>query len=364
MKARTFSFLTIAMNGLLFVGSIIFFVISLVEKGGLAFRSFAMDTSLLAGIVSLIYIVMVIRSLREEKEIPQVLDGLRLIFTTALVLNAISAVAYLGPIKGYSTVYEGWNFLPFIVIPLFSLVSFLLFESRTLPRARASLFSTSCVLAYAFYYIINLGLHVEIKAEYDANDWYGFGRWGLFPQGLLVLVIMLYITFFIGFLLFFLRRSLHMVLFYEEEEDVDLTELSEDEYRSEDGDDYHDEGEEEVVEIISDTIVKENEGENNQEETSEEGVFTEQYKTKTGTLHAVKKRITKKKETKKYKDTARVYHVSQHILGWQVKLAKGEKVIKTFKTQKEAIEYAKSLVKTNGGSIRVHSMKGSIRKAN
>jgi len=145
---------------------------------------------------------------------------------------------------------------------------------------------------------------------------------------------------------------------------VDLTELSEDEYRSEDGDDYHDEGEEEVIEIISDTIVKENEGENNQEETSEEGVFTEQYKTKTGTLHAVKKRITKKKETKKYKDTARVYHVSQHILGWQVKLAKGEKVIKTFKTQKEAIEYAKSLVKTNGGSIRVHSMKGSIRKAN
>jgi hypothetical protein len=47
---------------------------------------------------------------------------------------------------------------------------------------------------------------------------------------------------------------------------------------------------------------------------------------------------------------------------WQVKLATGQKAIKLFSTQEEAINYAKGLVKTQGGSIRVHSLKGKMRK--
>ena len=47
---------------------------------------------------------------------------------------------------------------------------------------------------------------------------------------------------------------------------------------------------------------------------------------------------------------------------WQVKLAHGEKAIKLFATQAEAIRFVKDLVKTQGGSIRVHSLKGKIRK--
>ena len=64
------------------------------------------------------------------------------------------------------------------------------------------------------------------------------------------------------------------------------------------------------------------------------------------------------------KDDGRVYHVSKNKSGkWQVKLAGGEKAIKLFATQKEASDFAKELVKNNGGSIRVHSPKGQIRKA-
>ena len=64
-----------------------------------------------------------------------------------------------------------------------------------------------------------------------------------------------------------------------------------------------------------------------------------------------------------YKDGARIYHVSQYSDGgWQVKLATGDKAIKLFKTQAEAIAYAESLQKTQGGSIRIHSMKGTLRK--
>ncbi len=60
---------------------------------------------------------------------------------------------------------------------------------------------------------------------------------------------------------------------------------------------------------------------------------------------------------------ARVYHISKHSSGqWQIKLATSDKVIKVLPTQAEAIAYAKGLVESRGGSVRVHSVKGKIRK--
>ena len=60
---------------------------------------------------------------------------------------------------------------------------------------------------------------------------------------------------------------------------------------------------------------------------------------------------------------ARVYHISKHPSGqWQIKLATSDKVIKILPTQAEAIAYAKGLVESRGGSVRVHSVKGKIRK--
>lgn len=59
----------------------------------------------------------------------------------------------------------------------------------------------------------------------------------------------------------------------------------------------------------------------------------------------------------------KVYHVSLREDGkWQVKFAKGEKVIKTFSTQLEAIDYAKQLANNQNGSIAIHKKDGKIRK--
>lgn len=65
------------------------------------------------------------------------------------------------------------------------------------------------------------------------------------------------------------------------------------------------------------------------------------------------------------KSSGKVYHISQHPTSnkWQVKLAKGEKALKLFDTQAEAINYAKEVASNQGGSIRVHSREGKIRKA-
>lgn len=74
--------------------------------------------------------------------------------------------------------------------------------------------------------------------------------------------------------------------------------------------------------------------------------------------------IEQEAKTGRYMNKPRVYHVSKQKNGkkWQVKLATGKKAIKLLNTQKEALQYAKELVKTQGGSIRLHSLKGKMRK--
>ena len=55
----------------------------------------------------------------------------------------------------------------------------------------------------------------------------------------------------------------------------------------------------------------------------------------------------------------RVYHVSKRPDGkWAVKFAGGEKAIKLFKTQAEAVDYTKKMSESQKGVMLVHNSKG------
>ena len=64
--------------------------------------------------------------------------------------------------------------------------------------------------------------------------------------------------------------------------------------------------------------------------------------------------------------TNKIYHISKRKEDdmWQVKFAKGQKAIKLFKTQAEAIAYAKQLANNQDGSISIHKVDGKTRKQN
>lgn len=89
-------------------------------------------------------------------------------------------------------------------------------------------------------------------------------------------------------------------------------------------------------------------------------------KNETSKPKAVKATPKKRKTTtkivppKKASDEAtRVYHVAKREDGmWQVKFAGGEKAIKLFKTQKEAVEYSKQMSINQKGKMLVHNSKG------
>ncbi len=68
-------------------------------------------------------------------------------------------------------------------------------------------------------------------------------------------------------------------------------------------------------------------------------------------------------DAKEEKTIAKNYHVSLRKDGkWQVKFAGGEKAIKLFATQAEAIAYAKKLAVNQEGNISIHKKDGKMRK--
>ena len=59
-------------------------------------------------------------------------------------------------------------------------------------------------------------------------------------------------------------------------------------------------------------------------------------------------------------EATRVYHVVKRDDGkWEVKFAGGQKAIKLFKTQKEALEYSRKMAKNQDGKMLVHNSRGA-----
>ncbi len=72
----------------------------------------------------------------------------------------------------------------------------------------------------------------------------------------------------------------------------------------------------------------------------------------------------KKSEPNPAQKGGKVYHISKRKEDgmWQIKAAGGEKAIKLFKTQKEAIDYCKTLAANQDANIMIHKEDGSFRK--
>lgn len=67
-----------------------------------------------------------------------------------------------------------------------------------------------------------------------------------------------------------------------------------------------------------------------------------------------------KKEASKGDPGYRTYHLVKREDGkWEVKFAGGQKAIKLFDTQKEALEYSKKMAENQGGKVLVHNSKGA-----
>lgn len=74
---------------------------------------------------------------------------------------------------------------------------------------------------------------------------------------------------------------------------------------------------------------------------------------------APKKAVKKAPAKKPAPESTRVYHVVKRSDGkWEVKFAGGEKAIKLFERQDEAIVYSRKMSKNQKGAMLIHNSKG------
>ena len=173
------------------------------------FKFFTVDSNLLMGIVSLIFVIKE-KALLEGKidEIPVSLYIMKLVSTVGVALTFLVVFCYLGPIAsgGLISLLKNGNLFFHLLIPLLSIINFIFFERTDKLKFKYSFIGILTALVYAIFYLINVLIHIENGKVSPMYDWYWFVQGGLW-QAIIVLPLMLVITYIISLLLWKFNRK-------------------------------------------------------------------------------------------------------------------------------------------------------------
>ncbi len=377
------------------------------ESGVTAFLFFTILSNTYLALTALIMIpYQLILAIKKENKIPVWLLVLHYTAVVSVMLTCLVTFFFLMPSAANSGndplgLIAGVYCLVHLVVPVLAAINFCLLMVEPTLKFKWTPCGILPLVAYAIFYMLNIEL--KFAPVYGKNgvayyDWYGmFGDGTDIGRIFLVIIIILVATYVICLVIFLLNMIFrHIFKGYDDDEGEEVV------LEEEPAEVVEEKPKQKVVHdeiIVEDKVIGHVGDGNNQEPINKKEVVkgedgydevTETYTTDTGTIHVITKKVkaepepnklkstttqikTVRKTTtsipatrpnNKYKDGARTYHISKHFTSgkWQVKLANGEKAIKLFDTQLEAINYAKGLVKSQGGSIRVHSLQGRIRK--
>jgi hypothetical protein len=320
---------------------------------------FTNDSNILLGISSLIYIIAALVSFKKDS-FPKAVTLIRLIGSTATLVTFIVVVTILGPQYGFMKfvfgIEGGFLFLHFIC-PLLSLISFVFFESENRLGFWNSIYTMIPTILYGCVWIVLELINTKYQdiAPYPFLKIYGVPVY----QPILYVLGMFLGTWVLGILHLVLHNLFVAKAATEPAKEEKKAEepAPKEEKKAEPSEEKKAEAPQETKQEPAkndkpkeDDVVVVEDSEDNEVQEEEEEIKAEE--------------AAKAANPTSYQNGPRVYHIAkQGDTGkWQVRLATGQKAIKLFDTQAQAIDYAKSLVKTQGGSIRVHSLKGKLRK--
>lgn len=269
--------------------------------------------ALLISFVAIIY--NIVRLINKDDKDSKILFALKLIASVATGITFLTVICYLQWQGNFMSDVPIVNITLHYVGPILFLISFLYFDIETKRKFTYAFIGPTLVIIYGLYTVIGSSIWNMWN-----DDVYGFTNFANHPllQNVIVTLIFVFGSLAFSFLLWLINRINYLIFTGDE---IDETELSK---------------EEETDDTVEVTKEDEEVLENEIKETASKGY-----------------------------SGPRIYHISKRKEDemWQVKFANGKKAIKLFNTQKEAIIFAKKLALTNKGSIRVHSLKGRIRKA-
>ncbi|MDO4623144.1 MAG: hypothetical protein Q4B22_09340 [Eubacteriales bacterium] len=146
---------------------------SLSSNGFSSLKYFTVLSNLFNGAVSLIYAGWLISG----KEITSRRRSWKLIAVSAVGLTFTTVLFFLGPFYGYRAMLLGSNLWMHLILPVVSILSYLLLERDCRIPFRATLCAVVPTVFYEIGYLDNIALH-GIGTWPDTNDFYGFLLWG------------------------------------------------------------------------------------------------------------------------------------------------------------------------------------------
>lgn len=344
---KTYHSISLAINSVLFVGSLLV-IFNLFfhflgndfayQNGWQAFTSFDVVANVILVLASLLTLICDIVAIVTPKETPWGVRVIKLLAVTSLLTGFLIAYVYIFPFGSKGDIKEiaalGDTLWLRTVFPIVALVSYLLFENETKVGILSSLFTLipGAIFLTVIFTLAHPGkiepIYLFLDPDAEIGDFWFL--WGIIP---------LFVTFLLGFCIIPLRNKLGSIMNKTNTQAVAINFNNT------------------VVNlplIQKETIKKE---EKEKEEPVKEEPLPPALETPVAEQTPTEEELIKA--------GPRVYHITKSTKGdnfWQVKLANGKRRVKKFTTQQAAIDYAKKLVERYGGSIRIHSVRGKIRK--
>lgn len=173
------------------------------------FKFFTVDSNILMGIASLFYCLNSRRVLlRKQEKFSHFVSLLKLMGTVGVSLTFLVTAFFLVPSSSYPFwfFYQNSNLFFHFVVPVLSVVSFVVFEKKHSFHFRDTIVGILPVFLYSIFYIINVFLHIQDGRVSFEYDFYGFLRGGLHTITFVILIIY-FVSYFMSFVFYFLNKS-------------------------------------------------------------------------------------------------------------------------------------------------------------
>jgi hypothetical protein len=172
------------------------------------FKFFTVDSNVFMGIVSLAFIIEETKLLKGKiKDISKTMYIFKLMSTTAVTITFLTVFLYLGPISdgGIISMLQNSNLFFHFIIPVLSIITFILFEKTDKLELKNSLYGIIPTLLYASYYVTNILIHMENGKVSPIYDWYWFVQNGVLTA-FIVAPFMLLIAYITSLLLWKINK--------------------------------------------------------------------------------------------------------------------------------------------------------------
>lgn len=171
------------------------------------FKFFTVDSNILMGIVSLIFIIYEKKLLKNKiKEIPKKVYILKLIATSGITLTFITTSFFLAPSYGFYAMFNNSNLLFHLVVPVLSIITYIFFEKHD-NKYKYAILGIIPMFLYSIFYTTNILIHLNNGGLTFKYDFYGFLQGNLNNIYIVIPVIYL-ISYVISVLLVFGNRKI------------------------------------------------------------------------------------------------------------------------------------------------------------